>query len=515
MAALRMQLERNRPREPALLAQVRNAISQLATLGETMQLSIRWYRENWYRTRLAPLYAETYDIPHEETPTPAMAAQAAAAAVLASAANQHATNSSYQMCPTETMHTGYPTTIGYHTPTGGTATNSGGSGSNGASGSGGAGGSGTSSNGSGLSNPDPSVSHTSTNGTGYGPSSGLSIPQTVQHHYPIPTGSNSVQQTGGPIGYYSDSPQHRPTQVTPAASGTVQHFAARSVPPQLNSPAQSPSSSSTSSITLHQVPYSASSLASSDASGTGQLIHPYAYHTSHLPTTIHQPSPNGYSNTSASTNANNGTLVVSAAANTCSASVVSSTNAANHSTHGYSINRTDSSESPPHGSSPVMDVCLVSHSNAVHDCTPAPYGSEPMDRSPLSHTPPALSHSTGSDPRLGRTMSRVSSSSSVSSGPSTPNPMTTGSGAVTVIGTAAINTSAKSGISCGSPMLMDDAYAWSSPGADLSIIKPEYDRQLNVESHEDTAPTTIGLSCVKEEEGIHNASGNMTPIGLL
>ncbi|CAH8562090.1 unnamed protein product [Heterobilharzia americana] len=96
LAALRMQLERNRPREPALLGQVRNAIGQITTVGDEVQLCMRWYRENWYRTRLAPLYAETYDIPHEDTSTPTMSTQAAAAA-LATAA-QHVGNS-YPVCP--------------------------------------------------------------------------------------------------------------------------------------------------------------------------------------------------------------------------------------------------------------------------------------------------------------------------------------------------------------------------------------------------------------------------------
>ncbi|CAH8626949.1 unnamed protein product [Dicrocoelium dendriticum] len=69
LSALRMQLERNRPNEPNLLAQVRSSIMQLGAIGVDLQLCVRWYRENWYRTRLAPLYAETYDIPHEENPT--------------------------------------------------------------------------------------------------------------------------------------------------------------------------------------------------------------------------------------------------------------------------------------------------------------------------------------------------------------------------------------------------------------------------------------------------------------
>lgn len=81
LSALRMQLERNRPNEPTLLAQVRNSIAQLSAIGGDLQLSVRWYRENWYRTRLAPLYAETYDIPHEENSTASNSASEVAAHV--------------------------------------------------------------------------------------------------------------------------------------------------------------------------------------------------------------------------------------------------------------------------------------------------------------------------------------------------------------------------------------------------------------------------------------------------
>ncbi|KAH8876703.1 Retinoic acid receptor gamma [Schistosoma japonicum] len=96
LAALRMQLERNRPREPTLLGQVRSVINQVTTVGDEIQLCIRWYRENWYRTRLAPLYAETYDIPHEDTSTVSLPTQNASTALSNTA--QHAGNS-YPMCP--------------------------------------------------------------------------------------------------------------------------------------------------------------------------------------------------------------------------------------------------------------------------------------------------------------------------------------------------------------------------------------------------------------------------------
>ncbi|CAH8479238.1 unnamed protein product [Schistosoma turkestanicum] len=96
LAALRMQLERSRPREATLLGQVRNVINQVTTVGDEVQLCIRWYRENWYRTRLAPLYAETYDIPHEDTSTLPVPNQGTSNAL--SNPVQH-TGNAYPICP--------------------------------------------------------------------------------------------------------------------------------------------------------------------------------------------------------------------------------------------------------------------------------------------------------------------------------------------------------------------------------------------------------------------------------
>ncbi|BHF65408.1 hypothetical protein SprV_0200841800 [Sparganum proliferum] len=65
LTALRLQMEKSSSPN-GRLAQVVLAINQLTSLGQAAQMSIRWYRENWYRTNLAPLYAEIYDVPHEE-----------------------------------------------------------------------------------------------------------------------------------------------------------------------------------------------------------------------------------------------------------------------------------------------------------------------------------------------------------------------------------------------------------------------------------------------------------------
>ncbi|TPP59588.1 hypothetical protein FGIG_02065 [Fasciola gigantica] len=511
MAALRMQLERNRPREPALLAQVRNAIGQLATLGETMQLSIRWYRENWYRTRLAPLYAETYDIPHEETPTPAMAAQAAAAAaVLANVATQQqSNNTSYAMCPADTVHSGYSAGIGYHTQNNPASTGTSVAVRN------------ASGHPSAISNPDTGVTHTPANRTGYGPASGLSVPQAVQHHYPIQTGSNGTgsRSAEGHIGYFTSSPQNRPSQ----APSTVQHFATRSVQShqsttQMNSPSPSPSSSSTSS-SLHPAPYSASSLASSDAPGAvsqstvAQLAHPYAYHAPHIRSN-HQLSPGCYGNTSTGSNASSGTFASTSTIAPCATtSAVGSTSRTTHSGHGYPTGSLDP-DSPHDGSSPSMDVCLASNSNSVHENASVVYISDQIDSSPMPQTPPALTHSVGSDQRISQTVSHISSSnSSSSSGPSTPIPNINNSPVgIVAMGEHAAMTAV---VGSGSPILMDDAYAWNSPGSELTGIKRDYQPQLKTESQDESSSGSIGLSRMKEEEMTHNTSDNLAPVGLL
>ncbi|KAF8567357.1 hypothetical protein P879_03602 [Paragonimus westermani] len=243
IAALRMQLERTRPGESAILAQVRNAITQLATLGETMQLSIRWYRENWYRTRLAPLYAETYDIPHEETvPStatnaviPTMSVQAAAAAVMiANSAQQIQAQPSLNPYGTCAESSGiYANTIGY--------------------------------NGAGVSNPGYSTA-------------APPVPQAVHHHYPsvarVNSGSNIVSD-GSNGEYYTSGTM----QSSRPSSGTVQHYASES---QLRSASQRHMQQHTQRPTTLGGPqdtYTASSLACSPASDCSQPRSQFSFHT--------------------------------------------------------------------------------------------------------------------------------------------------------------------------------------------------------------------------------------------
>ncbi|GAA56063.1 ecdysone-induced protein 78C, partial [Clonorchis sinensis] len=202
IAALRMQLERNRPAEPVIMSQVRNSLIQLASLGETLQLSIRWYRENWYRTRLAPLYAETYDIPHEETTTastpPAMSASNATAQV----AGVVSSNNSYDAGSV------YQPAIGF--------------------------------------NGGMEISSYGTNG--------IVIPPVMQHHYP----GSGITPTDGPNPTYFSAP----TSNSRIPSGTVQHYPSGTSTPLM--PARSQNRPP--SVGSPKDPYSASNLACSPSS---------------------------------------------------------------------------------------------------------------------------------------------------------------------------------------------------------------------------------------------------------
>ncbi|KER32499.1 hypothetical protein T265_12785, partial [Opisthorchis viverrini] len=228
IAALRMQLERNRPAEPVIMSQVRNSLIQLASLGETLQLSIRWYRENWYRTRLAPLYAETYDIPHEETTTtastpPEMSASNATAQVagVVSSNNSYGAGSVYQP------------TVGY--------------------------------------NGGMEIASYGTNG--------IVIPPVMQHHYP----GSGIAPTDGPNPTYFSAP----TSNSRVPSGTVQHYPSGTSTPLL--PARSQNRPP--SVGSPKDPYSASNLAcspSSHATIPRSNASQAGFHTSSV--AVHAPS---------------------------------------------------------------------------------------------------------------------------------------------------------------------------------------------------------------------------------
>ncbi|PAA66873.1 hypothetical protein BOX15_Mlig005976g2 [Macrostomum lignano] len=71
LAALHQQLDISKASTPAesslkqqqqLTAGLQTAIRQASSIGLSMQHCIQWYRDNWHRTYLPPLYAEIFDI---------------------------------------------------------------------------------------------------------------------------------------------------------------------------------------------------------------------------------------------------------------------------------------------------------------------------------------------------------------------------------------------------------------------------------------------------------------------
>ncbi|VDD74973.1 unnamed protein product [Mesocestoides corti] len=76
LAALRYQLASNPLQTSNLIDQIVTEINLLVRVTRELQSPIQWYRNNWYRTRLAPLYSEIYDIPLDETAARVAQAQA-------------------------------------------------------------------------------------------------------------------------------------------------------------------------------------------------------------------------------------------------------------------------------------------------------------------------------------------------------------------------------------------------------------------------------------------------------
>lgn len=66
LAALKLQMERNHASEPGLFSTVIAVATELASVGAQAHQAMMWYRDNWHRTSLPPLYAEIFDIPHPE-----------------------------------------------------------------------------------------------------------------------------------------------------------------------------------------------------------------------------------------------------------------------------------------------------------------------------------------------------------------------------------------------------------------------------------------------------------------
>lgn len=64
--ALKLQVSRNHSTEEHLFATTLMKLPELRTLGTQHSELLYWYKSQWHRTKLQPLFAEIYDIPKIE-----------------------------------------------------------------------------------------------------------------------------------------------------------------------------------------------------------------------------------------------------------------------------------------------------------------------------------------------------------------------------------------------------------------------------------------------------------------
>lgn len=64
--ALKLQISRNHSTEEHLYASTIMKLPELRTLGTWHNELLQWYRSQWKRLKVPPLYAEIYDIPKNE-----------------------------------------------------------------------------------------------------------------------------------------------------------------------------------------------------------------------------------------------------------------------------------------------------------------------------------------------------------------------------------------------------------------------------------------------------------------
>lgn len=68
MEALKVQVSKNRPAEPNAFPLLMMKLPELRSLGAKHAEHLDWFRANWPRLQLPPLFAEIFDIPKlEET----------------------------------------------------------------------------------------------------------------------------------------------------------------------------------------------------------------------------------------------------------------------------------------------------------------------------------------------------------------------------------------------------------------------------------------------------------------
>jgi nuclear receptor subfamily 1 group D protein 3 len=64
--ALKLQLSRSHSSDPQVFPNLLMKLTELRTVGTKHNEVLGWYRMNWRRVKLPPLYAEIYDIPKSE-----------------------------------------------------------------------------------------------------------------------------------------------------------------------------------------------------------------------------------------------------------------------------------------------------------------------------------------------------------------------------------------------------------------------------------------------------------------
>ena len=64
--ALKLQLKRNHSTEENLFGTALVKLSELRTLGSNHSELLQYYRVNWHRFKIPPLFSEIYDVPKNE-----------------------------------------------------------------------------------------------------------------------------------------------------------------------------------------------------------------------------------------------------------------------------------------------------------------------------------------------------------------------------------------------------------------------------------------------------------------
>lgn len=82
MEALKTQITRNHSNDTATFQKLMQKINELRALGSSHSLHLQWFRSNWLRLHLPPLFAEIWDIPLPKSTTFASATPVANTSVV-------------------------------------------------------------------------------------------------------------------------------------------------------------------------------------------------------------------------------------------------------------------------------------------------------------------------------------------------------------------------------------------------------------------------------------------------